>query len=824
VDPRKPIPAPPAPRPAIQKPKTLEELARFTESVAAGVDVPLRDAPLVEAPSVDAPEAAAASAEAELVRHVARDCLDTIASHRNLRKPNAIETWVDQEPFEQRILENVDAFASLGGAALPLVSLYQAEADAPDPERAFAIALTLGCIDGSDTTGAAVTALKQSAPEDRPGFREGLWLAPSPAIDAAMIDLTTSARPDLVVFALDVLHARGTTPPEILPPLLGRAPAVARPALARALATALSEVEALPWLRSATQTSDDELFFAASLALVQRRDPGARALLRDAVDAGGARGARAVPLLALVGSSVDLARLVDATKSRPTAASLRALGRFGHVGALPVLSSLLTHDEPEIVAAAAEALERITGAGLREIVEEPWEVALPPEVSLDAAIPVPLRRVERVVTDPKRWRAWLDANLGRLDPKVKTRAGVAFHALQIVDELGALVTPPEARVTAALELRLVTGIATTFSPDDWVARQRTHLEEIRAAVRALPADAGRWPLDARRAASPAAAPEAAAAVVRPPAELTETTGLPEGLLASLGLNLPFPAKATPAAAEDAAAAPTPLAPGAPPPPRGRALSGTSFALVAPTGPALPFEQQGGARANTDDPASPTKASPPVHRAPAALSGTAFAFVAPKGPALPFAGKPADAPATPSPAPLAPPQPPTPPAVQRAPAALSRTSLAFVAPKGVATPFDGKPSPGAPPAPPPPRPPAPPAPSIAPPVAPQPPVQRAPAALSGTSFAAAPKGPALPFQGGPGARTPAASQTPAPPPVAPAPKRPPAALAGTSLSFVVPKGPALPFAGAPPAPPPPEPPAPPVTERQDEKPPKKGDDP
>lgn len=90
---------------------------------------------------------------------------------------------------------------------------------------------------------------------------------------------------------------------------------------------------------------------------------------------------------------------------------------------------------------------------------------------------------------------------------------------------------------------------------------------------------------------------------------------------------------------------------------------------------------------------PTVPLPVVKRAPAALSGTSMGFLAPKGPALPFA--PAGAsPSSSAPTPNLPREaegggaPPAPagPAVKRPPAALSGASVGFILPKGPAVPF------------------------------------------------------------------------------------------------------------------------------------------
>ncbi|XXY16362.1 HEAT repeat domain-containing protein [Sorangium sp. So ce216] len=499
VEPRVPLPAPPRPPPRTPRPSTFEELEAFANASAAPIDdEPVVDEALPGEPALLYFEPAIA--EVDALRHLGRDCLEDIAGLRNLRKPNALESWIDQGPFEQRLLDNLDAFAALGGAVLPLVSLFHAEAKSPDPERAFAVALTLGCIEGSDTVGAAVMTLKQSPPEELPGWLEGFWLAPSPAIDVAMVELCASSRPSLVALALDVLCARGRAPDDLVMSLLDRSEPEIAPRVARALATALPRSEAIDRLeRICGMTGDDDLFLAAVESLLHRAHGPAVDILRSSIDARSspARGRRALALLCLVGRAGDLDRLLAAANAAPTARLLRGLGRFGHVESLGTLLNFLEHEDKDVVAAAAEALERITGAGLRQTVEEPWEIDLPPEASGAGGIPVPARRVERVVTDPAPWSAWVRDKARRLDAKQKTRGGGPFTPLQIVTELEAKTTPLERREEAVLELRLVTGLSSPFSPHDWVARQQRHLTELRAQVSTAASAPGAWSIAAR---------------------------------------------------------------------------------------------------------------------------------------------------------------------------------------------------------------------------------------------------------------------------------------------------------------------------------------
>lgn len=566
----------PAPAPSVvPRPATPEELAAFLTDAASGSLAAryFAPAPTPEARASDESARLAhepAIEEVEVLRDLGRACLADIANNRNLRKPNALETWLDQAAFEQRLFDNVDAFAALGGAVLPLASLFHAEAKAPDPERAFAVAFTLGCIEGHDTTGAAVMALKQSPPEEFPGWIEGFWLAPSPAIDAAMADLCTSPRPEMVALALDVLDARGPAPDDVLTALVDRPePEIAR-RVARALATALPRRDAIAQLeRIGAATNDDELFLATLVSLLRRGHGPALDLLRRTIDApiSPARSQQALPLLCFVGRASDLDRLLTAARNTPTVRLVRGLGRFGHVESLGPLVDLLGHEDEDIVAAAAEALDRITGAGLREIIEEPWEIELPPEAEAAGGIPVPTRKVEWIVTDPERWAAWMRDNAERLDPKVKTRSGIPFTPLHIVAELEAKGTPPEHREEAALELRLMTGITTTFSPHDWVARQQKHLAELRQQVAAMPASPGAWSFSAHRLAATEAPldeptpPRADPPTAKPAPSRSSTAVLdlsPEQLARFAAGALPFQRSARTSAGDEASEGPKTL--------------------------------------------------------------------------------------------------------------------------------------------------------------------------------------------------------------------------------------------------------------------------
>jgi hypothetical protein len=482
-----PIPPAPPPPPAVAIPKTLDELAAFRAAVESGALAktlaeppdeetvePPRPVEYAYEPAVD---------EQEALRTLARDTLEDIASLGNLRKPIPTETWLDQAPFEQRLLDNLDYFVSLGRSVLPLVTIYRREADPPDPHRAFALAFTLGCIEGRDTVGTIVASLKTSVPEELPGFVDGLVLAPNGAIDELLVELLGHPNRGLVGVAVDVLGARAALPDDTVRWIRERRDLNLDRKLARALAICGADDVAIVALEEMLlTTADDGLFDEAARSLLRRGHGATRDRMRDVLSdprANAARRDTAATLLAITGQPDDSERLATAARTAPSTALVRALGRFGHLDHVPLLIDLLESDHAE---AAGEALDRITAAGLRHIVEERWDTGLPTgliEEAERAGAIVPMRKMEKVILDAAAWSAWSRDELPRLDRRRKHRGGVPFRASHVIDELVARATPPSRRDEAAFELACVLGARVRFRTDDWVARQQTHLEELR---------------------------------------------------------------------------------------------------------------------------------------------------------------------------------------------------------------------------------------------------------------------------------------------------------------------------------------------------------
>jgi hypothetical protein len=155
-----------------------------------------------------------------------------------------------------------------------------------------------------------------------------------------------------------------------------------------------------------------------------------------------------------------------------------------------------------------------------------------------------------VSADPAAWRAFWQTQQPKLPPELRYRGGRPFTLHSILDELEGPHTPIEQRWESALELRLASGIATRFSPDDWVARQLQDLAAIRNDLPPPDSAPGSWwfggvpssrSLNTARSAAPAAA--AWGATPPPAAQLPFAAATPPP-----AAQLPFAAATPPPAA------------------------------------------------------------------------------------------------------------------------------------------------------------------------------------------------------------------------------------------------------------------------------------
>jgi HEAT repeat protein len=365
--------------------------------------------------------------------------------------------------------------------------------------RAFAVGFALGGIQGSDTVASIVSILKQSQPEEYPGYAAALRLAPNPAIDPALRELFTHANTGLVRLALEVLGVRGTLTSGDVQLLLEVSDGELQILLARALASNLPDDLAIAHLERMLWSNDDSLYCAAVESLLRRGHSPAREVLRECLRGSCSmrRYSTAAWYLCLAGTPNDAELLVDATRNiereipEQLVRVVRGLGRFGHAGVVPLLMLLLTSGDAEVASAAADSLEQIAGSGQLETVEVAWAITLPEPVQ-DREFPIPKRSVKRVTSDPATWNNWWRGNAQRFTSTIKYRHGRPFLPATVLDEVSKKGITCAVRDEAALELALMCGVAGHLDTRDWVARQQLRVESITESLRYLPTKPGAW--------------------------------------------------------------------------------------------------------------------------------------------------------------------------------------------------------------------------------------------------------------------------------------------------------------------------------------------
>lgn len=213
-------------------------------------------------------------------------------------------------------------------------------------------------------------------------------------------------------------------------------------------------------------------------ALIRRWPLAARTALQLVQDGRGDHG-RAAVYAAL--SATETARPVfaKATAARRSPVLAEALGWLGDLDSVDALLQWLGQGE----AAAAMALQRLTGASLTEDVPEP--VYARPEDQPFGRGWRPPSPYEVLTADPEVWSAWWARYRGRAQPALRWRWGRAFTPEALLWEIDAGPFGPDDRSLSHLELVVRTGESLPLAVDDFVVRQERQVEAWRSTVSRL---------------------------------------------------------------------------------------------------------------------------------------------------------------------------------------------------------------------------------------------------------------------------------------------------------------------------------------------------
>jgi hypothetical protein len=522
------LPQPPAP---IPRPTTFEELdtamAELTRRAEA-MPIPLSDdlgwanesaslSPNAEPPPPGfALVSEPATDEISFIRARARDCFDEVAMVGTQRAPLLGDPWRTALVLERRMLSAIDAIVALGSAAIAYLEPLVRDAPVSDPAHAFAIGMTLGCLAGRDSLAAVERILFAAAPAEPDwiaSFAAALKVAPHDSLSLSLRTLLRDPFAGHRALAIDVLGYRGLVTsaelaaasadaPEVFAAALPYLALSADPLLRTVIDTALAEEEN-PALR-------DALWLSMALS----GHPRTRSVLEAALSGAGSESAAL--LLALSGDARDAATLLAAATAAPTRPLITAVGWAGAASAIVPLLKFLEHDDDMVRAAAAYALDRITGAGMWEDTEVPVEdivVADPPEPDVGEPRPVRLARmvsnprdlpltpapevIRRPTTSVDRWRAYWAERGPSYELTARYRRGIPYLPSVSLRELDTFPCTPGERRSLQRELVIRTGTFVRLDPLDFVAVQEEALRAWEPIAARASSSPGAWYRPAR---------------------------------------------------------------------------------------------------------------------------------------------------------------------------------------------------------------------------------------------------------------------------------------------------------------------------------------
>ncbi|MDC0668161.1 hypothetical protein [Nannocystis radixulma] len=373
--------------------------------------------------------------------------------------------WPDAAPFEVRLAAHLDAWNVYGPGARAR-ALEQVEsvvhAQAPlDEDAVAASAFALGSeLEAPDAAARLVAWIVRSPEALLPAWERGLRMAAGEGLDLAMHAALERAPPSIAQMLIATLGWRRQVQADVVLREFAGRPLRVQETIALALAKT-GRSSAGPVLRTALARQPDSVALAS--ALLALGDTTAWGHVRE-LASGRDPPPGVLRLLAMHGDLRDEELLRRAPDSVETLGAMGILGSHGLVPDLLRRLSAAEH-EPALAGAAADALERIAGAGLREVVQA--------NAAEDGAAPV-----ERVARDPERWSAFFDDNASRFAEHGRYRSGRTFQPERCLDELAAPDSPFAWRTDAAEEWSLHTRRPMPFEPDSWVAAQRAALRML----------------------------------------------------------------------------------------------------------------------------------------------------------------------------------------------------------------------------------------------------------------------------------------------------------------------------------------------------------
>jgi 3-oxoacyl-[acyl-carrier-protein] synthase-1 len=404
--------------------------------------------------------------------HLRQEHLESLGSLYYQRRSVLLDPtvpWIRVQEPEQRILNHIDA-ALAGGVTSAWTVISGINSD--DEGSCFAGALMLATLPNERNFAQLDAVVAESEATNLAGIEAGLKQAPASQI----LQATTNAwlehqRPAVQAMAASISGYRGGGDPGKLMDLLH----VSDPRVIAAASLALGRMRYGYALLTLERLFSHEAIIVREAAILAALLLGSRTAedhCRRLCEQRQTGTARPAFFLALCGRLNDVTLFVPSgTRAIADPQNIEAAGILGNVQAVPFLLRMLTGEEA-VKMAAAEALDLITGAGLREKVVVTEKIDL-----LGGEFAETKREVERVCTRPRMWEGWWYDHRARLTPSQRWRRGRPFDVGQCLAELNDPRSRFHERQRAGWELAIQARPNIRFEPDWFVAQQQNALQE-----------------------------------------------------------------------------------------------------------------------------------------------------------------------------------------------------------------------------------------------------------------------------------------------------------------------------------------------------------
>ncbi|MCC7537176.1 MAG: hypothetical protein IT379_13220 [Deltaproteobacteria bacterium] len=430
----------------------------------------------------------------ELLRWRAEQLIIDLASLGRMRFPQRDLPWTHGDVSERRLLTRLDALYACGAEVLPhLVSLLE-DRPMPDPELTWALVMVFGCIDGRDALDEIARLLEVVAlddPEVAGAVADALVLAPHPGIGGLLAPWRTHRRVERRRIATHVLgHRRELALDDAIAATTDDDRDIALHG-ARALMLYERPVPGSAFREVLRHRAPAVVRAGILAALAHRRQSGFNRALELCLANLPAQSDAAM-FVAVAGAREDGERLLlDLARTGSEPLVLRALGWHGSIEAVGILLDKLDSELEAEVFAAAEALERITGAFL--LADGPIPDPLPNEEPFKRGWS-PLLMPPEPCLDRKRWSEWWARFRKPAQANVRYRGGHAWSPRDDMHMLEDEASTLDDRIYAWIELSVRTGASIPLDWHRFLSHQRILLDRWRAHVSRGRVPDGGWPV------------------------------------------------------------------------------------------------------------------------------------------------------------------------------------------------------------------------------------------------------------------------------------------------------------------------------------------